>query len=193
VRTVEGNSPDWIQIGEVYRSETLSIRALAKRFGLSDTAIRKAAKKNGWTREAANQQPCEPAREPERELPQTRFAPRRRVTESASVKDLTARGRNIILALMDELEFLNSHATILSELVEINFGGEKDSSARAKLLKALDHETRTKSSNQLATALAKLNDAMPGKKEQAEEDAKTAAAGTEWGDLEEDTAPTRVN
>jgi hypothetical protein len=46
----------------------------------------------------------------------------------------------------------------------------------------MDHETRTKSSNQLATALAKLNDAAPGKKEQAQADAETAGQGSGWGD-----------
>jgi hypothetical protein len=97
---------------------------------------------------------------------------------SATVKDLTARGRNIILALMAELEYLNQNASILMELVDANFNGEKDGSIRAKLMKALDHEVRTKSSNQLATALAKLQDAAPGKKEERQDNAeKSASAG----------------
>jgi hypothetical protein len=103
---------------------------------------------------------------------------------SASVADLTARGRNIILALMEELEFLNRHAEELSEIVEVLYCGEKDDRIRAKLQKALDHETRTKSSTQLASALQKLQDAAPGKKEEQKTEADRIAAGgdDDWGD-----------
>jgi hypothetical protein len=82
---------------------------------------------------------------------------------------------------MSELEFLNKNAGVLSELVEQHFNGEDDDSAKRKLLKALDHETRTKSANYLATALAKLTDAAPGKKDQAQADAQTAGHGSGWG------------
>lgn len=102
----------------------------------------------------------------------------------ASVADLTARGRNIILALQAELEFLNQHAELLSELVEEHFNGEKDDRIRFKLQKALDHETRTKSSTQLASALQKLQDAAPGKKEEQKSEAERVASGgdDDWGD-----------
>ena len=182
MRTREGNSTDWVRIGEVYCKETVSIRALAKDFGVSDTAVRKEAKKRGWTRSPANLTPCEPEREPVREREQNRSEARARDIASTPVKVLTARGRNIILALMDELEFLNRNHETIAGLVEDYVNGEKDASARAKLMKALDHETRSKTANYLATALAKLNDAAPGKKEQAEDDAKNAGRGSEWGD-----------
>lgn len=182
MRTVEGNSTDWIQIGDAYRNETVSIRALAKRHGLSDTAIRKEAKKRGWLRPDANLPPREPECEPAREQPATRSEARAKSIAAATVKDLTARGRNIILALMDEMEFLNANHQTIADMVTDYVNGEKDSGARAKLLKVLDHETRAKTANYLATALAKLNDAAPGKKEQAEEDAKTAGQGSAWGD-----------
>lgn len=187
MRTREGFSPDWIQIGEAYCNETLSIRALAKLHGLSDTAIRKEAKKRGWARPDANHAPCEPECKPDREPAPARTAEATaRAIASTSVKVLTDRGRNIILDLMAELEFLNRNHQTIAEMVEAYVNGEKDASARAKLMKALDHETRSKTANHLATALAKLQDAAPGKKEQAEEDAKTAGAGSsEWGDLDD--------
>jgi hypothetical protein len=83
---------------------------------------------------------------------------------------------------MDELEFLNANAETLSEIVEEHFNGEKDDRTRFKLQKALDHETRSKTANYLATALAKLNDAAPGKKEQAQADAAMASQDGGWGD-----------
>jgi hypothetical protein len=88
---------------------------------------------------------------------------------------------------MSELEFLNKNHQTLAGLVEDYVNGEKDSSARAKLMKALDHETRSKTANYLATALAKLVDAAPGKKEQAQTDAETAGHDSGWGaDLDAD-------
>jgi hypothetical protein len=85
---------------------------------------------------------------------------------------------------MEELEFLNRHAEDLSALVEEHFNGEKDDRIRFKLQKALDHETRTKSSTQLASALQKLQDASPGKKEEQKTEAQRIAAGgdDDWGD-----------
>ncbi|MEZ2893570.1 terminase small subunit [Providencia rettgeri] len=40
--------PDWESIKREYTASELSIRAIAERYGVSDTAIRKAAKKDGW-------------------------------------------------------------------------------------------------------------------------------------------------
>jgi hypothetical protein len=65
VQAREGNSPDWIQIGEAYSEKPLSIRALAKHHGISDAAVRKAAKKFAWVKADANLTSCEPACEPE--------------------------------------------------------------------------------------------------------------------------------
>ena len=182
VRTREGNSTDWIQIGDVYSTEPLSIRALAKRYGVSDTAIRKEAKKRGWTRPDANQAPRELRCEPQRELPAHRAEIAAREVAATPVHVLTARGRNIILDLMTELEFLNRNHQTLVDMVEVYVNGEKDGSARAKLIRLLDHESRAKTSNYLATALAKLVDAAPGKKEQAQTDADSAGQGSGWGD-----------
>lgn len=155
-----------------------SFRQIGEALKVSHTAAAKRAKRDKWKRspaaETTKRKPrCKPVDAPA--APQVVAEP---VENSATVKDLTARGRNIILALMAELEYLNQNASILMELVESNFNGEKDASTRAKLLKALDHEIRTKSSNQLATALAKLQDAAPGKKEERQDNAeKSASAG----------------
>lgn len=43
--------PDWEAINSLYRGGLLSIRAIAERFDVSDTAIRNKAKKNGWQRD----------------------------------------------------------------------------------------------------------------------------------------------
>jgi hypothetical protein len=44
-------SPDWPTIERHYRAGTLSIREIARQNGVSDTAIRKQAKKAAWTKD----------------------------------------------------------------------------------------------------------------------------------------------
>lgn len=43
--------PDWEAIESAYRVGVLSVRAIAERNGLTDGAIRKRAKKEGWSRD----------------------------------------------------------------------------------------------------------------------------------------------
>lgn len=43
--------PDWEAIESAYRAGSLSIRAIAEKYGVSDTAIRKRATQNGWLRD----------------------------------------------------------------------------------------------------------------------------------------------
>lgn len=47
--------PDWEAIERAYRAGSLSIRTIAERQGVSDTAIRKKAKALGWARDLSEQ------------------------------------------------------------------------------------------------------------------------------------------
>ncbi|MGY4817976.1 hypothetical protein ACVNP3_18765 [Pseudomonas chlororaphis subsp. piscium] len=47
--------PDWEAIERAYRAGALSIRTIAERNGISDTAIRKKAKASGWNRDLSEQ------------------------------------------------------------------------------------------------------------------------------------------
>lgn len=47
--------PDWEAIERAYRAGSLSVRAIADRHNISDTAIRSKAKKNGWARDLTDQ------------------------------------------------------------------------------------------------------------------------------------------
>jgi hypothetical protein len=47
--------PDWEAIERAYRAGALSIRTIAERNGISDTAIRKKAKASGWARDLSEQ------------------------------------------------------------------------------------------------------------------------------------------
>lgn len=45
--------PDWEAIESDYRAGVMSLREIASQHGISDTAIRKRAKKEGWSRDLA--------------------------------------------------------------------------------------------------------------------------------------------
>lgn len=45
--------PDWEAIESAYRAGVMSLREIASQHGISDTAIRKRAKKDGWARDLA--------------------------------------------------------------------------------------------------------------------------------------------
>lgn len=47
--------PDWEAIEAAYRVGFPSVRAIAEQYGISDTAIRKQAKKLGWSRDLTDQ------------------------------------------------------------------------------------------------------------------------------------------
>ncbi|ECE6399604.1 hypothetical protein FNJ07_09525 [Salmonella enterica subsp. salamae] len=49
------SKPDWEAIESAYRAGSLSIRAIADKHGVSDTAIRKRATQNGWQRDLTEQ------------------------------------------------------------------------------------------------------------------------------------------
>jgi hypothetical protein len=187
VSTIEKHSPNWEEGRRKFEQEPCSFRSLGSILGVSQTAVAKRARKEGWIRYQADDPSCKPTRKPVLDhrstLEETPIAVRGpRTLAGASQTDLTKRGRNLILDLMAELQFLNRSHQTLVEIVEAHVSGEKDTLTRFKLIRSLDHQTRVKTVNNLATALAKLNDAASGKKRQAEDTAKSAGHNSEWGD-----------
>jgi transposase-like protein len=115
------DSTDWELIGREYRAGQLSIREIARQHELSETAIRKRARKEGWARDLTaqvrervrtelvrNEVRTPNAREPEREIIDA--AARRGV-------EVVQGHRRDIAALRVLAERLASKATLLIEEV----------------------------------------------------------------------------
>lgn len=184
--TGEGNSPDWREARRRFEEEPSTFRSLGDFLGKSHAAVKKRADKEKWARFNPKDPFCKPARKPVKvllgaEIRDRQIGPQDEMP-GASPTDLTRRGRNLILDLMAELEFLNRNHQTLVDMVEAYVNGDKDAGARTKLLRSLDYETRAKTANNLATALAKLNDALPGKKQQAQDAASAPCSDSGWGD-----------
>lgn len=53
--SAQGDKPDWEAIESAYRVGALSVRAIADQNNITDTAIRKKAKKEGWLRDLTDE------------------------------------------------------------------------------------------------------------------------------------------
>lgn len=179
MRTEQNNSTDWKKVRLDYEAGILSIRKLAERYGVSDTAIRKRAKKEVWEPFGSASEGVSSHREPPQNLP---AIPEIVVEAASKPLSIARRGRDIVERLLDELDAMTSHLGELEDMIIDETRGDKDSRKRNAMLRAISHGTRTMAAKNLALALRTYDEAAPGKKQQAQEAAETAGVGTEWGD-----------
>lgn len=186
MRTKKANTPDWPAIKADYENTNKSIRAIAKWFRISDTAIRKKAKADEWKRPELEKFAREPATEPAIPVPP--------LTAAAAVdpEAIVTRGRNLISSLIEELEAIGQPPILNMIKQEILNETAVDLNSRRRniMLKAVAFPTRAAAIKNLATALRSLlGPAEPagagGKKEKQKAAAGQVGAGGdgEWGDL----------
>lgn len=186
MRTLENHSPDWSAIKADWLEGTQKIRALGRSHGVSDTAIRKRAKQENWPRLGAGaQSKCEPEREPEQNRKQKRTELPPLVTHSADAdpKQLVKSGRVILDRLTRELLAVTENVEVIEDIIRSETEGDQHPRRREMLLRLVSLPTRIQASRNLAAALNAMNDAGPGKKQQAKDDAaNVGGAGSPWGD-----------
>lgn len=162
---------DWAAIEAEYRAGRQSIRAIAKWYKISDAAIRKQAKKHGWT--VANQkqssQQTQGANLPSVVLP---------VGEPPKVEEVITRGRNIAERLLDELGAETLHKGEMELIIQLN---ETDPDRILALKQAVSLPVRAKTLQTIALALKTMGEtateAPKGKKAQRQARADEATTG----------------
>lgn len=195
MRTIDKKPTDWAAIKAGWMLGSPSIRALARHFGVSDTAIRKQARLEGWPSRTANREPeREPARTSRtegREKPSPAapdFPSSIEVAADADPKEMAKGGRALLAELLAELRSVARHADIIERIIEEETQGDRSPRRRALLLRIVSLPTRIQASRNLMSAIAMAAEAGPGKKAQAAEDAAAAAAtDDDWGS---DLSPT---
>ena len=163
---------DWKGIRSDYEAGVMTVREIARWYGISDTAIHKKAKAEEWKRKEKPQSPFEEARA------QRAPAPAQvEIVQPASVKPeaLTDRARALSGRLMDELETVTSH---VGELEDMIVQEEGDPRRRQALLKAISLGERSKTLKDIATTMKTLNEASApqGVKQQRQAGAESAAS-----------------
>lgn len=164
--TDEKKPVDWAEIERDYASTTRSIREIAGWFQISDTAIRKRAKAEGWVRAKGSQgsQLQTSANLPAFEGPK----------DPPKVEEVVGRGRNLIDRLLDELDALTLHRGEMDVIIQEN---EQDPARQQALRQAVSLPSRAKTMQTLALALKTMGEtaAPAGKKQQRQETADTSA------------------
>lgn len=179
-RTKSDKPIDWIGIERDYTAGMMSNREIARWYGVSETAIRKKAKQEGWTRK-------EKPKGPWQENSERRSAAAEIVVPtSVRPEALTDRAKGIAGRLMDELEAVTAH---VGELEDMICTEESDPRRRQALLKALSLAERAKTLKDISTTMKTLNEAAApeGKKAQ-----KQAAAESVGGRFAAPSAPKLV-
>lgn len=141
---------DWAEIERDYRTSPMSVREIARWYSITEAAIRKRAKRDGWTRPAkpeGTQGTQEPEREPE---PAKVYVGTVLTADSVSPEAIVGRGRNLVMRMLDELD---ATTTRIGELDAIIVDAT-DSADPAKQREALQQAISLKSRSDVIKALA---------------------------------------
>lgn len=161
---------DWPAIEAEYRAGKQSIRAIAEWFSISDTAIRKEAKKRKWTRanQADSSQQKQVANQPAVAAP---------IGEVSKVEEVLGRGRNLAERMLDELGAETLRKGEMDVIIDL---AETDPDRLQALRQAVSLPTRAKTLQTIALALKTMGetatDTAKGKKASRQAGAEAARA-----------------
>lgn len=153
---------DWEEVGKEYRTGQLTLTELERRYGVSDTAILKRAKKHGWKRDLIR----EVRKRTDEKLVAvgtiTAEAVEKAVERAAAVVQIHRadinQGRTIVRSLFQELAELNNPET--REQVEASIldetANDKSRERRTQMLRAVSLPSRAGTIKALASALRDL-------------------------------------
>lgn len=174
---------DWPGVERDYTKTELSIRELARWYGITDTAIRLRAKQEGWDRppgakRAAKPKPAHPAPAP---------APIIIVREPTELTDantdpttIVGRGRNLVLRMLDELDATTAHIGEIEAAIETATQDDENGRRQDAMMRAVSLKARAETVKSLALAAKTFAEAgagaQEGKKAQRQAGAEKAAS-----------------
>jgi hypothetical protein len=168
----------WDRIEIEYLAGEDSIREIADRHEISDAAIRKRAKRDGWVRPVRTAK----RREPERSPPPPPVTDPDGQPDAGSIAD---GGRSLVARMLDELDTVTSRRGELEDMIVEATDDDDDEARRDAMMKAVSLPSRSNTLKTLALALKTLNEASvpQGKKAAAQEKAKVIGGGSRFASL----------
>lgn len=161
--------PDWEAIERAFRAGALSIRTIADRHGVSDTAIRKKAKALGWERDLSEQVRKEVRNKLVRgEVREDQCANPERdaeiIDEAAEEGATVVRGHrrdirkatNLANLLMDDLLTTIKHREEIEDEIERDTADDQSGFRRSSMLAAVALPSNAKTLFQLSSAMKNL-------------------------------------
>ena len=160
---------DWSGVERDYRAGVMGVREIARWYGISDTAVHKKAKAEGWERKPKPESPFVQAKAQRTVQAEILLPP------AVKPEAIADRARLITGRLLDELDAVTAHA---GELEEMICSEESDPRRRQALLKAVSLSERASTLKNLATAMKTLNEAATpgGKKDELQRRAEEVAS-----------------
>lgn len=174
--TDEKKPVDWAEIERDYRTSSMSVREIARWYGVNEKSIRKRAKANGWERPQAASGPQARSADPE---PQKGYVGTVLTPENTTPEAIVGRGRNLVMRMMDELDATTTRNGELEALIVSSTDEADASGQRAALMQAVSLKTRSDVLKALATAAKTLaeSSAPQGVKKQRQEAGERVAKG----------------
>lgn len=174
---------DWASVRNEYETKDLSTRQIAKNFNVSEAAVRKQAKKDGWKKlEKGAQPPKSRSRSlivrPERAEPSSPVVSSPvEVAADVDPEELAKEGILVLKMLLAEIKAEGVHIGWLETVIEEETDGDKTPQRYKALMKAVSAPVRTQAAKNIALALQTLQALGPGKKAAAKNAAKGIATG----------------
>ena len=166
------SSFDWDRIELEYLAGEVSIREIADRHEISEGAIRKRAKAEGWVRAVRRAMPVRTSGEIASRTP-------REPSEPVEAAVIAERGRQLVGRMLDELDATTTHQGELEEMIEDVTADDRDGKRRDAMLGAISLGGRAKTLKELATAFKTINEASaPQGKKAAQKDRAREVAGS---------------
>ncbi|MBD1602090.1 hypothetical protein [Pseudomonas typographi] len=161
--------PDWEAIERAYRAGALSIRTIAERNGISDTAIRKRAKASGWARDLSEQVRKEVRNKlvrgevrdeqcanPEHDAEIIEEAAEEGARVVRSHRRDIRKATNLANLLMDDLLTTISKREEIEDSIEAETADDSNGMRRATMLSAVALPSNAKTLFQLSSAMKNL-------------------------------------
>ncbi|MDR3487080.1 MAG: hypothetical protein P4M05_19510 [Bradyrhizobium sp.] len=163
----ERKSPDWEEIEREYRAGQLSVRAIAAQHGLTEGAIRKRAKADGWARPLADKVR---AAVKEKLVRAEGTQTERARTDAETIEVAAARGvelvrqhraslnraNTIVAKLLDELESATDKRDEITDEIEAATEGDRNPNRRNAMLRAVSLPSRAQTVRELSQAMKNL-------------------------------------
>ncbi|WP_404711497.1 hypothetical protein [Sphingomonas sp. MMS24-J13] len=161
---------EWQRIEIEYCGGEDSIREIADRHEISDTAIRKRAKAEGWTRPVRTANRRELDRSPPPPAPSDPEKP-------LDAAEIAEGGRALVARMLDELDVTTSRRGELEDMIVAATEGDEDDDRRDAMARAISLPSRANTLKTIALAFKTLNEAAApqGKKAQQQDKAKAVA------------------
>ena len=163
-------SAEWERIEREYCSGEDSIREIADRHEISDTAIRKRAKAESWVRKVRKPARREVVLSPP---PPAALDP----DEPIDASKIADGGRGLVARMLDELNVTTSRRGELEDMIIEATDGDDEDARRDAMMRAISLPSRASTMKTLALALKTLNEAAApqGKKAAAQDRANQVA------------------